>query len=84
MILTYQAPRGNSVSNHPEKFKSTHHPRQNFFSFGTWLDSLKSERNPKFQVQGSSGTLLFQSFRIEPLDQKMTATMREWGLPYVS
>ena len=61
-----------------------HHPLQNFFSFGPWLDTLKLERNSKFQRLGSSGTLLFQSFRIGPLDQKMTATMRKWGLPYVS
>ena len=58
--------------------------RQNFFSFGPWLDTLKLEKNPKFQVLGSSGTLLFQPFRIGPLDQKMTATMRKWGLLYVS
>ena len=66
------------------KNQNLHHPRQNFFSFGPWLDTLKLERNPKFQVLGSSGTLLFQPFRIEPLDQKMTATMWKCGLPYVS
>ena len=64
-----------------KKSKST--PPQNF-SFGPWLDTLKLERNPKFQVLGSSGTPLFQSFRIGPLHQKLTAMMQKWGLPYVS
>ena len=66
------------------KNPNLHHPNQNFFSFGPWLDTLKLERNTKFQVLGSSGILLFQSFRIGPLDQKVTATMQKWGLPYVS
>ena len=66
------------------KNPNLHHHPQNFFSFEPWLDTLKLERNPKFQVLGSSGNPLFQSFRIGPLDQKMTATMQKWGLPYVS
>ena len=61
-----------------------HHPLQNFFSFGPWLDTPKLETNPKFQLLGSSGAPLFQSLRIGPLDQKMTARMWKWGLPYVS
>ena len=59
-------------------------PPQNLFSFRPWLDTLKLDKKPKFQVLRSSGTLLFQSLRIGPLDQKMTATMWKWGLPYVS
>ena len=54
-------------------------PPQNFFSFGPWLDTLKLERNPKFQVLGSSGTLLFQLFRIGPLDQKNDCHDAEMG-----
>ena len=69
---------------HLISFRPLYHSLQNFFSFGPWLDTLKLERNPKFQVLGSSGTLLFQPFRIGPLDQKMTATMWKWGLPYIS
>ena len=41
------------------------------------------ERNPKFQVLGSSGALLFRLFRIRPSGQKMTAAMQKWGLPCV-
>ena len=61
-----------------------HHPLQNFFSFEPWLDTLKLDKNPKFQALQSSGTLLFQLLRIGLLDQKMTATMQKWGLTYVS
>ena len=61
-----------------------HYLPQNFVSIGPWLDTIKLERNPKFQVLGSSGILLFQSFRIRFLHQEMTAKMQKWGLPYVS
>ena len=65
------------------KNPNLHYPSQNFYSFGPWLDTLKLERNPKFQVLGSSGALLFRLFRIRPSGQKMTAAMQKWGLPCV-
>ena len=66
------------------KIPNLHNHLENFFSFGPWLDTLKLDINPKFQVLGSSGTLLFPSFRIGPLDEKKTTTMWKWGLCYVS
>ena len=85
LFLTYLNLKITSISSNPyHLIQASTPPPQNFFSFGPWLDILKLERNPKFQVLGSSGTLLFQLFRIGPLDQKMTATMQKWGLPYVS
>ena len=65
------------------KNPNLHHLPQNFFSFRLWLNTLKLEKNPKFQVLGSSGIQLF-GFRIGPSDLKITAEMKKWGLPYVT
>ena len=65
------------------KNSNLHHLPQNFFSFRLWLNTLKLEKNPKFQVLGSSGIQLF-GFRIRPSDLKITAEMKKWGLPYVT
>ena len=52
-----------------------------FFSFGLWVDALKSEWNLKFQVLGRSGSLFFQLSRIGSLDQKM---MQKWEQPLIT
>ena len=70
-------PKGNSASYHLG-------PLQRFFSFRPWLDTLKLEGKRKFQVLGSSGTLIFRPSRTGPWDQKMSFTMQKWGLAYVS
>ena len=68
---------GNSISNHSEKIQIYTTPSE-FLLLWT-LVRYTDERNPKFQVLGSSGTLIFQLFRIGPLNHKMTATMQKLG-----
>ena len=57
--------RGNFISYHPGLYTN---PLRNLFSLEPWLDLLKLKRNPKLQVLGSSGTLLFWPFRIRLLN----------------
>ena len=70
-----------SVSYHSGLYTT---PPQNFFSFEPWLDTLKLDKNPKFQALQSSGTLLFQSLRIGLLDQKWLSRCRNGGYPMLA
>ena len=61
LFLTYLNLKITSISSNPyHLIQASTPPPQNFFSFGPWLDTLKLQRNSKFQVLGSSETLLFQ------------------------
>ena len=61
---------GKFHSKSSRKNPNLHHPPQSFFFFGFWLDALNLERNPKFQVLGSSGTLIFNRSELGPWPKK--------------